>query len=1252
MRHCILSALLLCTVLLLPALAAALSGVPAAVVPPTGDAAIDAAAALDPPRFTVVSSGAGGVTLEFEMPAYSIADVGTESGTFQEIAIPRGGYSGDVGAPQIPIFARLVQIPERAGVRVSVEIEEEETINDIRLLPVQPDEGGPFAMDQAAYARDDFGAVPAAQVGSPVILRDLRTVALTLQPVRYNPATRTLKVARRIRIGVTYAGEDLENAMATNRAPRPYAPSFDALYRNLVVNYSGPPADRGVEQGGFLIISPDNPQVTARLQPLISWKQRKGWPVVLATTAQTGTSATQIKAYIQNAYDTWPVPPEYICMVGDADGSIAIPPGSGQGDHAYVQLDGTDVLADAHIGRLSVSSLNELEAVVNKSVGYESNPWLQDDPGWFTRASLVGDPSASGLSVIQVQQFIKNRLREIGYTQIDTIYSGNFVNQIQTSLNRGDTIFSYRGYYGMSGWSNANTNTLANGWKMPFVVTITCGTGTWISGTSVTEGFLRACATTISPKGGIGAIGTATTGTHTKYNNCIHCGIFWGLLYEDQTTMGAALTRGKLEMYLNYGAHELGTVLTWCTWNNLMGDPSLDVFTGAPVQATVIHHETIPFGSNSMVVSVENAGIPISGAQVCALKGGETRSVGTTDANGVIEIPLTNETPGDLMLTVTKHGEIPYLATIPVAAPDRFVGYSTSTIDDDAQGESNGNGNRQVNPLETIEMPVQLHNFGTEDASAVTATLTCNDPYVTITDATEEYGDLPAGAIAWSPDDFGFTVDGGCPNGRVLRFGLDIASGGNVWHSLIDVPVVSADLTASGMTIYDPSGNGILDPGETIQLSVKLKNDGQMIAGDVVGMLVADNGMVAVADARGGFGSIPPGVETENSTDRFSVTAASDAYAGGLATFKLITVFSGGIRDTATVTLTIGTRAQTDPIGPDHYGYYCFDDTDRRHPEAPTYQWIEIDPTHGGTGGVAVPLTDHGNYQDDTKPVDLPFTFRYYGRDYNRVSVCSNGWVALGWCWLNDYRNWTIPGAGGPNGMICGFWDDLRLVTGAGVYTRYDEAAHRFIIEYSRVQNEPYGEQTFEIILLDPAFFPSSTGDGTILIQYDTVTNNDAGDNYATVGIESPDGFDGLLYTYYGDYPTGAAPLQAGRAIVFVPRGGLTDVPGGPGSLPAEPARFALLPTHPNPVAGVTAFSFSLERSGAARLALYDVQGRLVRTLVEGIRPAGWQIVSWDGLDRLGAAVPPGVYFYRLTAAADGDGVGSRTQVRKLVRIE
>ncbi|NNE43348.1 MAG: T9SS type A sorting domain-containing protein, partial [Gemmatimonadetes bacterium] len=69
----------------------------------------------------------------------------------------------------------------------------------------------------------------------------------------------------------------------------------------------------------------------------------------------------------------------------------------------------------------------------------------------------------------------------------------------------------------------------------------------------------------------------------------------------------------------------------------------------------------------------------------------------------------------------------------------------------------------------------------------------------------------------------------------------------------------------------------------------------------------------------------------------------------------------------------------------------------------------------------------------------------------------------------------------------------------------------------------------------------------------------------------------------------------------------------------------------PNPFAGTASIRFGLDRAGEHELAVYDIQGRLVRTLSQGPRDAGVHAVQWNGQDDQGTKVTSGVYFYRLT---------------------
>ncbi|MBL7073767.1 M6 family metalloprotease domain-containing protein [candidate division KSB1 bacterium] len=333
--------------------------------------------------------------------------------------------------------------------------------------------------------------------------------------------------------------------------------------------------------------------------------------------------------------------------------------------------------------------------------------------------------------------------------------------------------------------------------------------------------------------------------------------------------------------------------------------------------------------------------------------------------------------------------------------------YESHTVDDDSSGTSRGDGDGVPDPGESIEMPVTLTNIGLGSAIGVYAVLRCDDPYITITDSVEFFGDFPPQDSVTSGDDFDFIIDRSSPLGYEVNFTL---------------------------AIRDTESTEWMD-------------DFNLIIGDIRNL----------------------------------------------------------------------------PIGPDGYGYYAYDSQDG--PLGHNFEWIEIDPQEGGAGTVLGFTAD-----DQTFQVDLPFTFIYYGNLYDQISICGNGWVAMGTTSSTDYSNSAIPNPDGPPAMMAPFWEDLSPQEVGTVCTYYDGVRHRFIIEYNGVyQWTPNVPETFEIVLYDPEYWVTQTGDGEIVFQYNGVSDP----TECTVGIESPDQTVGIEVLFDDVYDPHAFPLDPGIAITF-----------------------------------------------------------------------------------------------------------------------
>jgi len=81
------------------------------------------------------------------------------------------------------------------------------------------------------------------------------------------------------------------------------------------------------------------------------------------------------------------------------------------------------------------------------------------------------------------------------------------------------------------------------------------------------------------------------------------------------------------------------------------------------------------------------------------------------------------------------------------------------------------------------------------------------------------------------------------------------------------------------------------------------------------------------------------------------------------------------------------------------------------------------------------------------------------------------------------------------------------------------------------------------------------------------------------------------------------------------------------------PSAYALAQNFPNPFNPSTTIRFDMREKGFMTLRIYNVAGRLVRTLVEGVKDAGSYNVAWDGMNDRGGAVASGIYFYKMETA-------------------
>ncbi|MEO0068343.1 MAG: C25 family cysteine peptidase [candidate division WOR-3 bacterium] len=1202
-----------------------------------------------PAEFKVISSNEEKTVVELNLEGIYVDSIKVDNRLFQTLTlnISAGGVLTQVGSPELPVVSRFIAIPDDKDVSLRVIAEETVTLKGFNIYPAQapmPEEGEPqpFVIDEKRYSTDEFYPDVSCRTSAPMIMRDFRLVQLILQPVRFNPVSGELQIARRLQVELRYEGQS--NINVKFRRSQKISRAFEPLYKSFIANYRFLRPKMSAENGSYLIIVYDS--FVSAVEPFARWKQRKGWRTKVVTTSQIGGNDTAlIYSYINNAYNNWPYPPEYVLLVGDAPDYVRCNhwPGHSDASDLYYSLhEGNDILADLFIARACVRTRTEAEAVMNKLYKYEMAPYLEDTV-WFNKVCAVagyesGNPGRFWTVVLRIRNYVLGR----PFTQFDTLFQRWGLNTAQAltdSLNSGRSWMLYRGHGLDSGWANVSpawynsrVYNLNNGRMLPMVIAPTCLSGNFDEPHDChAETWVKAG----EEKGGCGYFGSSEV-SYSGYNDSLAAGTFFAYADSLNYTFAQCTQAGKLFMLLAYPLPDQISEEEIYMFNNF-GEPELNIWSKTPQGLTVNHPATVLIGSFPFEVAVTDGTNPVLDAQVCVMAKNDTSVyyVGHTNSSGEVEFTIQTTLPGDsLYVTVTGRNLQPYLGSAITIAPNSaYVLYLKSTVNDSAEG----NNDHIINPGETIQLPVWVKNWGSLGANSVTGKLRTTDPNITIIDSIRPFGNIPAGDSALTGSGgFKFSVAQNCTNGYILRFNLECRDAlDSVWNSNINLWVGTPVLVYAGKTVNDPppggNGNGWLDPNESAQLLITVRNTGLGNGYDVSGVLRSGDSRLQVIDSTSTFGFIPKDTTGTNYLDPFTLAADRSIPLETAIPCTLLLTANGGYTWTLPFVITVGEIRAIDPIpdGPRQPAlYWAYDDIDSNYIQHPEFNWIEIKD-------IGTRLVYPQN--DSVKVIALPEGFgplRFYGQEYDSLSISADGWLCPGFYRTPNYTNQPLPNSQTPPGVICVNWDDLYPdYNNTGfVYYYHDTSNHRLIIEYDSVYY--YTPRTlrdkFEVIIYDTTISTPS-GDNLIILQYLTAN----GYSSSTVGIQDPSRSIAIQYLYNSNYHRGAAGIVPGRAIKFITGEPLTGIDEG-----AEFSGITRLELNlnPNPMKERAWIKFSLPNPAQVKLGVFDITGREVRNLLNSKMGTGSYTLAWDGKDNNGRTLAQGIYFIRLKTHGSGEG--------------
>lgn len=1197
------------------------------------------------PTVTLLQDDPAGTVLKVDLSGFDLIESRFGAETFHSIDLLTESFTTDAGYPELPCISKVLAIPDQAGVSFEViATGEVHTYSGLILPPARPswwegDPEPPYVKDDVAYKSTGLFPAQVAKIDAPSVFRDFRITRVAIYPIRYVADKQELQVVSSITIRVTYGGGEVINPKTMPK--RAIAPSFAALYRNSIFNYQSVLQREydGLESGRdvMLCIMPD--ASVNSFKPYAEWKHKSGIFIRQTKFSEIGANATNpdiIKNHIVQAYRTWQYPPTYVLLVGDGGNfpfRNIVYDYTFEYDQYFVEVDGNDYFPEMMVGRFTHDNDVGLQNIVNKGVKYEKSPF-RTSTAWFKKGIVASNNAyASQLATKRYARSVM--LQDGGLTAVDTFLNSSPCTstqaQLLNSITDGRVILNYRGEGWYSGWTDAcyrlstsNITSINNGEKLIFFVNIGCGTAHFTgTGNNFGETLLE-MGTPTAIRGAIAFVGP-TSNTHTMYNNHNDKGIINGL-YKEQgiETAAQALWRGKLQMYMVFGNQH------WVEYHyrvyHVLGDPSIHIWKDIPRPVAVSHPTVLPVGYNQVTITVADSagGSRLVGAEV-TISGDSVYASGFTNASGQLRLDFAPGALDTLDIVVRSPRSVPYAGTIRLIRETEHVGL----FGDPTVTEVTGNGDGRINPNETCQMTVTLRNWGSQTAQNVQATVTVPDTNKIriLTTNPISFGNL-ASNVPSTGSPFQFFVQPTCPVGYSIPFTITINSTTKTWIYQHARDVKGCILGYTDWSVDDLGSshrNHRLDPGETARLRLTVKNRGEDFAPNVVGVLRSSDPRIVILDSLGTFGNIRIDSVAMNVADHFVVSVPDSTLPQFYARCSIHLYTQGGYYPYSaidTFSLPIGIPISTDPTGPDAYGYYAYSSTDTLYQQAPRYSWTDI-----STIGTRIPGNGTSEF---TVTVALPFTFKYYGVNYTQTRISSDGWIAFGSGTQTAFENQPLPRNDNINCMVAPFWDDLFAdnSTDRGRLHYYGDAGqNRFIVQWTNAPHyvDTTRRETFQVVLYNPAFNPTPTGDGEFIFQYKQVTEGGG----CTVGIENQTQLVGLQYVFDDEYNTTASPLVDNYAIKFTTRApqyvvGVREAEVHGKTIPKE---FSLEQNYPNPFNPTTNFELRIAKLGLVELKIFDILGREVATLVNAEMKPGTYNITFDASN-----LASGVYFYRMMA--------------------
>ena len=722
----------------------------------------------------------------------------------------------------------------------------------------------------------------------PTTIRGLDVALLSITPYRYEPTQKTLELVQDIDINIRFEGGNGQFGDA-----RYLSPDWEHILRNLVINKEMLPKTdyytlinstrENREQGcEYLIIAPDNAEILALADTLKAFRTKQGiLTKVVSLTEVGGNTTDNIRNYILNAYNTWDIPPAAVLLFGGYRNGSGIvpyfhytipddyPTRRYPTDYPYCDMNG-DSLPDLAISRITARNIDEYRAFVRKTIQYETNP--PTDANYYDRPIIMAGHDENKWFIISSQSingFYRDKLHKhpanfymlhntsseppdsvwstAHNTEIVLDYFGpngqNYIPQnvgelhdwitksdtvpLHAALNEGSFFTLYRGHSNPNAWwfPAFNTNSLNYLVNEPitFVYSVSCSTALF---TEETRGIIDAFC--IKEHGGaVGGIGAASL-THSRFNDILAWGVLDCIWPDFLPTMGGdtppefvrpsfALAEGK--HYFDYHYFMQGW---WVDKENstrhlfcYTGETYLNLFTEEPQPLQITHGLFLPAHTNEFRVTAEE------GAVICLSQGDEIIGVEKSQGQTCTFVLPDLEEGEHLILTATKQNHFRYEYEIPVISDSGpYV-----VVDNDGWI----GGNEFLHNGENAHVGIKLHNYGNHAAENVTMNLSCESPFIEITQGTCHTQNIAPGQTHTVNNAFRFVIADDIPDMTEVVFNIHVNDGNGEKECIVKQHIAAPELVIKPEITYENSNHQAvlqLESSGNTDLHLQIANQG------------------------------------------------------------------------------------------------------------------------------------------------------------------------------------------------------------------------------------------------------------------------------------------------------------------------------------------------------------------------------------------------------------------------------------------